>query len=241
MFWNGLELPKAYYQDESVYIINSDCRRALPQLSDCSFNFAWTDPPYNVGKEYQNWNDNLPDEDYLFFCDCWISHLKRLASEIAIYIPTKYITDYWNRLGKHYKQIILNWTPEGAYRNNFVNQFASILTNAKPKQRTKDVWTNLQMQGLGYFFRENDYGNPGYTSEDITRKVISSFTVPGNTILDCFLGTGTTAVCCKQLNRKCIGIEISEKYCEIAAKRCQQTVMNLETESKPEIKQEAFI
>lgn len=45
-----------------------------------------------------------------------------------------------------------------------------------------------------------------------------------------YLGSGTTAYCAKKLGRKCIGIEISEKYCEIAAKRCSQSVMKLDTE-----------
>ena len=47
-------------------------------------------------------------------------------------------------------------------------------------------------------------------------------------ILDPFLGTGATVVASKELNRKCIGIEIEEKYCEIAAKRCSQSVVKLE-------------
>ncbi|KKL89999.1 hypothetical protein LCGC14_1909080 [marine sediment metagenome] len=46
-------------------------------------------------------------------------------------------------------------------------------------------------------------------------------------ILDPFLGSGTTAVAAKTLNRKCIGVEIEERYCEIAANRCRQTVMEL--------------
>ena len=63
--------------------------------------------------------------------------------------------------------------------------------------------------------------------EELAQRVISSFPIL-NLILDPFLGSGTTAYCAKKLNRKCIGIEISEKYCEIAAKRCSQSVMKLE-------------
>jgi site-specific DNA-methyltransferase (adenine-specific) len=68
----------------------------------------------------------------------------------------------------------------------------------------------------------------------LVAKLIASYSEPNALILDPFLGSGTTAYCAKKLGRKCIGIEIEEKYCEIAAKRCSQTVMNLEVETPKE-------
>jgi len=50
----------------------------------------------------------------------------------------------------------------------------------------------------------------------------------GDLILDPFVGSGTTMLASQLLGRKCIGIEIEEKYCEIAANRCRQSVMEFE-------------
>ncbi len=71
------------------------------------------------------------------------------------------------------------------------------------------------------------YKHPAIFPDALAERHIKTWSNEGDLILDPFLGSGTTAVAAKKLNRHCIGIEIEEKYCEIAANRCRQDVMEL--------------
>ena len=92
-------------------------------------------------------------------------------------------------------------------------------------QITKEQYNKLPSHFQSYF--THGCSHPTVKPIRLFSYLITLGSREGDTILDPFLGSGTTALACQLLNRKCIGIEIEEKYCEIAVKRLSQSVMRL--------------
>jgi len=91
-------------------------------------------------------------------------------------------------------------------------------------RRCTDLWEiNVPFAHFNSQYRLHPHQKP----DELVNRLILLGTEDGNLILDPFFGSGTTAWCAKKLNRRCIGYEIEEKYCEIAANRCRQMVMEL--------------
>ena len=65
--------------------------------------------------------------------------------------------------------------------------------------------------------------HPAPFPEILIKRIVKLFTFIGESILDPFMGSGTTGVACKELGRNFIGIEINKEYCDIASKRIDNT------------------
>jgi site-specific DNA-methyltransferase (adenine-specific) len=89
------------------------------------------------------------------------------------------------------------------------------MTKEEWMQWTLDVWF---VRGSRSKF------HPATFPEEIPKRLIKLYTYQEEIILDPFMGSGTTGVACKSLNRKFIGIELDPEYFEIAKKRIQQTM-----------------
>lgn len=85
-----------------------------------------------------------------------------------------------------------------------------------------DVWNIPQLSGT---FKER-LNHPTQKPLSIIKRIINVSSNEKDIILDCFMGSGTTAVACKQLGRDFIGFEISPEYCAIANKRLKQSNIN---------------
>lgn len=100
---------------------------------------------------------------------------------------------------------------KGAY------QFAG-LTNHEKSIWCRSIWDHIQPEFIE--------GHPAKMPDLMAKGFIKCWSLPDDTILDPFMGSGTTLVAAKNLGRKAIGIEIEERYCEIAARRLSQQVFN---------------
>ena len=91
-----------------------------------------------------------------------------------------------------------------------------------PKSNFTDVWTFNIMGG-----KESLGVHPTQKPLAIIRRIIETSSKEGEIVVDCFMGSGTTALACKQLGRNFIGFEINPKYVKIAKNRLAQEVLSL--------------
>lgn len=210
-----------YYQDEAVTIYNADCRKVLPWLDD--FDLLLTDPPYGIG------------------ADCRRKILSRTNAAAA----RDYGDGGWDKAApplwflesaQHMAETQILWG------GNYYGLPGSSCWLVWDKDNTGDfadcelAWTNMDRAVRKFRWRWNGMiqengGDKKEARVHPTQKPLAlmrwclSLVPDAVTVLDPFMGSGTTLVAAKLEGRKAVGIEISEKYCEAAANRLRQGVL----------------
>lgn len=209
-------LPKPYYDKDGITIYNADCREILPFIGE--FDLCLTDPPYNVGIEYgPGSSDNLAREDWFAWARDWFNPCRKISETLLITgqarLPDYALIEPWKWLLCWHKPAAMGRSPVG-------------LCNWEPVA----MWGKGSSAGVDVIVapiipdRAID-GHPCPKPFKWGTGFISLFP-KADRILDPFMGSGTTLVAAKQLGRRAVGIEIEEKYCQIAVQRLAQEVMD---------------
>lgn len=231
-----MALPKPYYQDEDygIVIYNADCREILPHLP--KVDLVLTDPPYGINAHilqppsdsYRKRTGRSPSKrlnagggklkDRLLNksnCDWDCSPPNKETFDVLFSHSHNQIIWGGNYFPLPPTRGILAWDKQQPWEN--FSQFEL-------------GWTNYDSPARIFRFNKSFIENKLHPTQKPEGLMIwcLSIACDAQTILDPFMGSGTTLVAAKQLGRKAIGIEIEERYCEIAVKRLAQDVFKFE-------------
>jgi len=182
-----------------------------------SVDLCLTDPPFGVNKDFEN--DNLNDKELEILLSRVSCELKRVCKYNLLIDSPKNKIPLFIKAFKSWKYeylIVLHET--NGMRNGKVgyNNCGIVLwfSNIKRKiNRYRDVISKPLKN------TKKEFSHPSPKNIEHYKKLIEMFSNKNDIVLDPFLGSGTTAVACKELKRKYIGIEINPEYCETAKNR----------------------
>ena len=203
---------KPYYDEDGITIYHGDCREVLPNISA---DVAFADPPY--GTDVAEW-------DRAFTSD-WIGSLAGAARlAMAITPGTNNVLELPKSVGRFSYRWMLSVSVLGVATHGLMG-FASWIPVMVYAADGASVYKS-QVDCVSLPTEAKRVNHPSPKPENVMRWILSR--LPDGSIVDPFMGSGTTLVEAKRIGRRAIGIEREEKYCEIAAKRLAQRALPLE-------------
>lgn len=223
--------------------MQGDCLEIMKDLPDGSVDLVLTDPPYGIKQAEWDTLNNLwiteasrilKDNGSIWVFAGWSTVVEVREALDKYFIERNWII--WDRVkgrGAKYNVVstredILWFTKSDRY--TFNKQSSTIkkktagmgLKNGDEYRKLSNVWTDISP--IVPWSTER-VSHPTQKPIKLIERIIEISSNPNDTILDCFVGSGTTAVAAVNLKRNFIGIDISPEYCEIARNRLRQGVL----------------
>jgi DNA modification methylase len=216
-----------------IELIQGDCLDEIQNIQD-DFIIV-TDPPFNIGYHYNSYKDNLKEDKYYEMLDLvfrgkkfvvihYPEQMYKIAHQLKMF-PEKVISWVYNSaLPKQHRDIaFFGVKPDlrkgkQEYKNPLDKRIAKMIAEGKAA-RLYDWWNINQVKNVSKSKTDHPCQMPLKVMENII-----SILPDDKIILDPFMGSGTTGVACKNLNRDFIGIELDPEYFKIAEKRINENL-----------------
>jgi site-specific DNA-methyltransferase (adenine-specific) len=239
---------KPYYDHDGITIFHGDCRDMLPLIDANSIRLVWTDPPYGHDNHNGDLNSRLNDyrsisnhpianddaEAFREILDFALREVARVMTDDCCCCccccgggggprPTfAWVAQRMDSLGLQFFHSVIWDKANPGLGWRFRRQHEMIMVAHRVGGRL--AWAD-DSRATSNIIRESPARvrhHPNEKPLSLPSRFISLTTTVGDVVLDPFMGSGTTLRAAKDLGRRAIGIELEEKYCEIAAKRLSQ-------------------
>jgi site-specific DNA-methyltransferase (adenine-specific) len=210
-----------------IKLILGDCLEEMKKIPDKSIDLVLTDPPYGINRDKQamgrgggiakhidygkyDWDNKIPDKVYF-------NEMMRISKNQVIF-GGNYFVEYLKN-----SPCWIFWDKNNG-ETDFADGELAWTSFTTAVRKIKYTWSGM-LQGN---MKEKDFRqHPTQKPVSIMRWILEKYSQKGQSIIDPFMGSGTTGVACKELGRNFIGIEIEPKYFEIAQRRINQATTEL--------------
>ncbi|MBR2207312.1 MAG: site-specific DNA-methyltransferase [Synergistaceae bacterium] len=237
--------------DQRIITVCGDAVEEMKKIPASSVKLIATDPPYNLNKNYGKTQDNLKFDDYLKFSKQWLNEAKRVLTDdgsIYIFMGMRYISYIYMILENELSMTFNSWitwhyTQGIGKTRGFSPRHDDILFFTKHKENFTFNLDNIRIPQKYYrrvnnmlganpgnvwefshihYCNKNRKKHPTQKPEALFERIILASSNEGDTVLDPFVGSGTTLRVCQQTKRNAIGIDINPDYIEMARERLSE-------------------
>lgn len=221
-------------EEEKLILIHGDCKEFLKGFNSTNVVIV-TDPPFNMKYHYNNYKDNLPEKEYYEWLSSIFSgfpsviiHYPEALHKLSIEMrraPIKVVSWVYNsNTAKQHRDIAFyNVKPDfnrvkQPYKNPNDKRIKERIARGLTGCKLYDWWNVNQVKNVS----KDKTGHPCQIPIEVMKNIVGI--LPDEiTVLDPFMGSGTTGLACKELNVPFVGIELDEEYFNIAKVRINGT------------------
>ncbi len=250
-----MSLPKPYYQDGSVTIYHGDAVEIMREIPAGSIDVLWTDPPFGHSNHDGDFNARLNEHRKIesqpianddmasmrTLVDAILTEAVRVLNPVSCCCcccccccggggpkPTfAWLANRMDAQGMSFFHSVI-WdklNPGLGWRFRRQHEMVMVAHPAKAKLLWAD--NDRAIPNIFECMPPRDRLHPNEKPEELVGYFLGAIMPENTVVLDPCMGSGTTLRVAKNLNRRAIGIDLEEKWCEIAAKRMGQEVLNL--------------
>lgn len=209
------------------------------QLASMNIKLCFMDPPDNEGRKYENYSDKLPDTQYealllewiekacyitggpvfLSFAEKWIPVVERAIEELPVNLIQRvlWVYNFGQANKKRYAPCFrpIYWLNSPTIYPEAIKIPSDRQTKYKDKRAApggkvpSNLWDFSRVCGT---FKLKRKWHVTQHPEALLERIVAGHSLEGDTVLDAFIGSGTTAYVCQKLNRNCVGIDMSQFY-----------------------------